>query len=298
MAEHEGMKNSCPRGLLIVVWIQTRPPVSFSPPTLTSAQNVIIPRRRLEENPLGFRRRQRYGEKPLYQYEVSIMRIIILFCKELWDFITWFLSVMIERCVLWANRRKQALKSFPCCLAFLLPRETPQGRRRFWPDWPLSASQTSGEPDSCPHFIGIHSIRFSSVAKNQDISASYWTRGLEDPWEGRRKTHANVPSHEAKAAFWPLPLSPKEKPPSISDHVNGPLQYLMFLYGVLTIECRKGMHIWLLGRVRIHLPNRAMHSDVEWEGLMKARANSGAKPALFYPRWTQALKWGWGICLH
>lgn len=67
-------------------------------------------------------------------------------------------------------------------------------------------------------------------------------------------------------------------------HVNGPLQYLMFLYGVLTIECRNGMHIWLLGRVRIHLPNRAMHSDVEREGVMKARANSAAKPAIFYPR--------------
>lgn len=79
-------------------------------------------------------------------------------------------------------------------------------------------------------------------------------------------------------------------------HVNGPLQYLMFLYGVLTIECRNGMHIWLLLWVRIHLPNRAMHSDVEREDVMKARANSTANSVMFYPRWTQVLKRGWSIC--
>lgn len=218
MAEHEGMKNSCPRGLLIVVWIQTRPPVSFSPPTLTSAQNVIIPRRRLEENPLGFRRRQRYGEKPLYQYEVSIMRIIILFCKELWDFITWFLSVMIERCVLWANRRKQALKSFPCCLAFLLPRETPQGRRRFWPDWPLSASQTSGEPEflSTFHRHTQYTLQFSRQKSGHiSIILDTWSRGSlgrekensckcsEPRSQGCFLTTPTLPKGEAAINFWP-----------------------------------------------------------------------------------------------
>lgn len=47
----------------------------------------------------------------------------------------------------------------------------------------------------------------------------------------------------------------------------------MFLYGVLTIECRSGMHIWLLGRVCIHLPNRAMHSDAKRDAAARARAN-------------------------
>lgn len=211
----------------------------------------------------------------------------------------------MEQCVLCAKRRKQALKSFSSCLPSLLPGKTPQVHRgsdltfdlclqpprlskiwNFYSFWEHSIALYLCE-------ICIHSTCFSSVAKNQAISASYQTRGLEQQGKGVHMQRFR--------ATKPRLLFDHSHPPRRSSshqfltHVNGPLQYLMFLYGVLTIECRNGMRIWLLGRVRIHLLNRAMHSDVEWEGVMKARANSAAKnlrcfthaePRRWKPDWT------------
>lgn len=206
-------------------------------------------------------------------------------------------------------RRKQALNSVSCCFPFFFSRRTPQVYWRFWPDlWPLSStSQTLGN------------VEFLFILRKFNQYTSLWNRQTQyrlqlfsqksgdtsiilDMWSGASlgRQKKNTCKHSeplSKAAFWPLPPSPREKQPSTSDHVNGPLQYLMFLYGVLTIECRNGMHVWLLGWVHIHLPNRAMHSDVEREGVMKAWMDSAAKPAMFYPCWTQALKHGWSICL-
>lgn len=170
------MKNSCPWGLFNVDWIQIRPPVSFSPSTLTSQCHYI------QEMSGG--ESIRIWKKTALQREAKCINmqcqswtalLFFLYCyrKELWDFITWFLSVKTERCVLCASRRKQALKSFSCCLPFLLPRKTPQVHQRFWPDlWPLSStSQTSGDPGISIHFENIPSV-YTSVKYAYTVYAS------------------------------------------------------------------------------------------------------------------------------
>lgn len=92
-----------------------------------------------------------------------------------------------------------------------------------------------------------YTLQFCSQ-KSGDISI------ISDTWSRtslrREKENACKRSEpQSQGCFLTAPtLSEGAASHQFLTHVNGPLQYLMFLYGVLTIECRNGMRIWLLGR--------------------------------------------------
>lgn len=249
--EHERWRTDALGGLYSGDGIQILPPVSFSLSTLTSAQNVIISKRRLEENPLGFRRRQCCTAKPtaslcsVNHEQVFFFFFLYSYSKELWDFITYFFSLKMVRCALHAKKkRKGALKRF----SFPLP-EFSGG---FVLTFDLSWQPPQIQEHSLFVLTAFHRPRGRScdslTAMVHPSADATWNCRGQWRWasSGREKIqtsrgagrvkrylrlHVNTldlkptQSHLAFAAFWlpPPPIPPpraprpKEKQPSISD---------------------------------------------------------------------------------